>query len=155
MNKKELQNDVIKMIEGMEGNKFLLPDSWSPEIQMASQDILYKTYVGSRGSNRYMNIHTVRGEREVDIHISDNVITAQSSVFGKPITAQEVHDLVSAVYEEKHSFIESAGELVKMRTEIAKKRAEIRNANEELKKLEIVLQDFLKLSKLNKPLGGE
>jgi hypothetical protein len=150
MTKKELQADILKMIESMEGNKFLLPDSWSPEIQMATQDLLYKTYVGTRGSGRYMNIDTNKQGRIVNIRFSGSDITVNTDVFGKPVTAREVHELVSAVYNEKHSFVESAGELVKLRQEITEKRADIRTSNKELKAQEEVLQDYLKLSKKGK-----
>jgi len=130
----------------MEQNTFLLPDSWSDSVQMTKADATYRTYVSSRGGGRYINLeYRGRGEtlnvefRGNDIFVSNQDITKKS------VTAKRLLEIVQSIYEEKHSFIESAEGIRGIREKIAQRKATIHSAKEGIKKLEVELSDLLLL----------
>ncbi len=145
MSKKDVVQEIIGFIERMEGNTYLLPDSWSPEVQMATRDFAYKTYVGTRGSyGRYINIDIADG---IKIDIRKNTVSISNLDISQPYPKLEyIRDIVKAIYEEKHSFADTAEGLAQIRTEITAKKKDIKQAKEELTKLDKQLADYLALA---------
>jgi len=137
--KKELKKEILKFIENMEGNTFLLPESWSEEIQMETEDFAYKTYVGGRGNGRYINIQITNG---VEITFRKNdIFVNNEDVFSKRITPQKVYDIVSAIYKEKHSFKNHSEGERKIRKEITKNKKTIKRIKKETDDLTKRLND--------------
>ena len=148
MNSKEIKQTIIGLISTMESNTFLLPDSWSDDMQMSTRDMSYKTYVGSRGAGRYINIVMSSPELNIEIDIRGEEITLDKmGLFQKRVQPKQVLELIQAIYNEKYSFRESAEGLTKLRKEIAEKRASINRNKSELLVLQKQVEDYLKLNK--------
>ena len=130
------------MIEAMEKNTFLLPDSWTELVQLCDSPLAYKTYVGGRNANRYINIEIYNYEKRFDgrsfaINIrKKNIEVDGDSPFDKRVTAQQVHDIIAQIFKDKHSF-ENHNEGVRVKREkITSLTRQILTAKKEIKKLE-------------------
>ena len=142
----ETQQKIIDLISKMEQNTFLLPDSWMPEqVCMATKDMSYRSYVGNRGSDRYMQFDIKDGENSVTININNSDIRIDQSIFKKNISAGQVLGYFEDIYKEQHSFVENAEGIKKLRNEIRENRKSIKRLQEENKKLEQQIADALKL----------
>ena len=144
MSKKQIKKDLISIIEKMEINTYLLPESWSDEIQMATRDMSYKTYVGKRGIGRYINFVIKSPKLNVDIDFRGDDVRVNTSI-DKPIKVKEMYEAVLAIYEEKHSFIDMAEGVSNLRKQISEKRRNIETAKKEIKILEQQIIDKLQL----------
>lgn len=140
------QQRIIELVSKMEQNTFLLPDGWMSEpVYMATKDMNYKTYVGTRGSSRYMNFVIKEGKNSIDINIRGIDVTVSQSIFKKNISAKQVLGYIEDIYKEQHSFIENAEGIKKLRAEVRQNRESIKRLQEENKKLEQQVADALKL----------
>lgn len=151
MNKKQLHKEIIEMIKGMENNTFLLPDSWTDLVQMASHPFSYKTYVGGRGNNRYINIEVYLSEKKFDgraftINIRKEIVSVDGdNLFGKRLSPVDVHKIIKDIYVEKHSFENhNEGERA-IREKMTSLRKSIKSAKDSLAKLEEQLSDLKKI----------
>ena len=141
------------MIKGMENNTFLLPDSWTDLVQMASRPFSYKTYVGGRGNDRYINIEVYLSEKNFNgrifaINIRKDIVSIDGyNLFGKRLSPVDVHKIIKDIYVEKHSFENhNEGERA-IRTKMTSLRQSIKSAKENLIKLEEQLLDLKNLKK--------
>lgn len=142
MSKQELKDDIIRMVSLMEQNTFLLPDGWSDNIQMASCNAMYRTYVQKRGVNRYMALEYDDEKSKVRLTISrDSVGTTETNLLSKRTTVKEAHRIVSAIYNEMHSFKDGAEGKASIRKEIREKRKKISDLKAEIVALEQRLVD--------------
>lgn len=152
MNSKEIKQTIIGLIRTMEGNTFLLPDSWSDDMQMSTRDMSYKTYVGSRGVGRYINIVVSSPELNIEINVRGAEITLDKiGLFQKRVQPKQVLELIQAIYNEKYSFRESAEGLTKLRKELKEKRDYINRKKSEVVVIQKQIDDYLKLN--NKKVG--
>lgn len=142
MNKKQLKEEALKLIRKMEVNTFLLPDSWTDEIMMSDGSI-YKTYVGNRGSTRYINLEYKEDGVTFTINFrGEKVLIDGNDVFAKPIKPERVYQIVRKVYDEKHSFVENAEGKKSILLALKSQRDAIISAKKKITELEKQLQDF-------------
>jgi hypothetical protein len=139
------QQRIITLIERMEQNTFLLPDGWADTIHMATKDMSYRTYVGTRGIGRYMSFEITDGERKIDISIRNSDVLMSQSVFEKRLTADQVLAYIEAIYTEQHSFIDNAEGIKKLRADIKTNKESIKRLQAENVKLEKQIADALAL----------
>ena len=112
LTKKNKIDKILKLIFKMENNTFLLPDSWSELVLMTTRSANYKTYVGGRGYNRYINIEYVKNDelynpKQEDcysITIRKNAIYLNKRLGENKNEVDIVLDIVESIYKEKYSF---------------------------------------------------
>jgi hypothetical protein len=149
--KKELYQKSMDMIEAMEQNTFLLPESWAEIIQLSDSPLAYKTYVGGRGASRYINIEIYNYEKRFDgksfaINIrKQNIEVDGDSPFGKRVTAQQVHDIIAQIFKDKHSFENHDSGVRTKREKISTLKRQIQTAKRDIAKLEQELSDGNKI----------
>lgn len=147
MNKKEIKEDILRMITQMECNTFLLPDSWSENIQMQHKDYMYRTYVGTRGNSRYINLEKYIGnEKQLSILFRGNKIELSDGDIFKPINIKEIYNFIKEVYDELHSFKNHNEGARRIRKEISSRLQTISNAQNDIKKLKQQLEDLNQLT---------
>ena len=98
---------IEELISKMETNHFLLPDSWSDEVQMVLEDFSYKTYVSaprSYGDKRYINLEIYVDGKITEIDFRGKEIKTQQTIGKKPVSVMDVLYYLEAIYKEKHSF---------------------------------------------------
>lgn len=150
--KKQLYKEIIEMIRAMENNTFLLPDSWSELVQMASQPFSYKTYVGGRGSDRYINIEIYNTGKEYAgsnfaVNLRKDIVSIDGeNVFGKRLRPAQIHGLIKDIYTEKHSFENHHEGERAIRTTIADCLKTISSSRKKIKELEQRLSDLKMLN---------
>lgn len=146
----DLKEKLIRIVEKMEQNTFLLPEGWGERIQMSKKQEAYRTYCGSRGIGRYIcfEYQFENGEQfRVDFRNDD--IRVESLDIFKPISnlKKKVEYIINSIYEEKHSFIENAEGINKIRSEIAQCKKYISENKDKIKTLEKQIKDYLLLKK--------
>ena len=142
MSKQQLKDEMLRMIGDMEANTFLLPDSFTDEIQMASRDAVYKTYVGGRGANRYIQIYYSSDDFKVNIIFTrDKITTGEVDILARKPSIEKVFDVVQAIYKEKHSFDDRANGVAKIRAKIRDTKKKVAEGKELIKKLEQQIVD--------------
>ena len=134
-------------MENMEQNTFLLPESWSETIHMTTKDMSYRSYVGTRGSGRYMHFEVTEGKNKIDILVRGNDIEVSQSIFKKRLSENQIVGYIEDIYKEQHSFIDNAEGIKKLRAELRQNRASIKTLQENNKKLERQIADGLKITK--------
>lgn len=145
MTKRQKIEKILDLLKKMEGNSFLLPDSWSEVVNMVSRSAHFKTYVGGRGFNRYINIEYVdsseiynpKAEDRYSIEVRNDVIYLHKRLGDRKNEIDVVLDIVGAIYTEKMSFDIMA-------TAVATKRKRLIDINVSLKSLK---DEFNKIKK--------
>lgn len=147
MKTKQIKEEIIKMIKSMENNTFLLPESWSDLVQMSSQDYSYRTYVGSRGNGRYINIEKyIDGGKVLSVEIRGNDIYISDHNLFKNIKPIYVYEFIKEVYKEKHSFENHNEGQRKVRKKIADLNKQISQNKKDITKLEQELLDSINIT---------
>lgn len=149
MNKKQYKEETLNLIKRMENNTFLLPDSWSSEITMSSGN-WYKTYVGARGVQRYINIEikNIKDDNKIAITFrGESILLEEEDVFGKRISPENVYNSILEVYKEKHSFVETSEGRKSIIDKIKNLKQSISLQNKEYIKLQKELKDYETLKK--------
>jgi len=116
--KSNCEKRILEIIKSMEGNTFLLPDAWSEKMVMTTKQESYRTYVGTRGEDRYINVeYWFENDEFIAIEFrNEKVLINDHSPF-KPVPKlkEKILYVMEAIYKEKHSFIESAKGVKKIR----------------------------------------
>lgn len=156
MNKKEKQQireDILRMMDNMLSNMFLLPDGWTDEITMLNGDT-YKTYVDDTSrspANRYVHIiynkYHLTGIICYEIVIRrDKITLSDTDIFSELKHKIEiVYDIIKTVYKEKRSFIDNAEGIKSIRTKINSEKSSIVRCEKAIKEYEQQLKDLKKL----------
>jgi len=143
MSKKQEQiKEIISLVERMEVNTFLLPDSWSDNINMQDRDICYRTYVQRRGSHRYMQFDFKGGKYDYSLGIRGDRVILNDYDFLRTISLSKVLDDMSAMYEDVKSFKSLSECLTKLRNELAGKRKNLQETKNDIKKLEEEIPNY-------------
>ena len=140
-----LKKETLALVEKMEQNTFLLPDKFSDYIQMHSKDIVYKTYVGTRGADRYINFTITDQKNVFEIGVRNNDIQISQSIYKKRLTPKKAYEYIHDIYIEKHSFIENAEGIKSLRKELRENRKHIQELKDKNKKLEKQIKDGLSI----------
>lgn len=152
-NKQKIEK-ILKLVEKMEQNTFLLPESWSENMQMNSRSAHYRTYVGGRGDGRYINIeftnnnelYNPKAEDFYSITIRKNNIYLNKRLGEKRNEVEIVLDIVEAIYKEKFSFEIMSKQKFEKRKHQKELRDRIKEMVEEFEKVKSELEDGDKLS---------
>lgn len=145
------KNKILNLIRKMESNTFLLPDSWSEEIQMVSENSTYRTYVGNRGDvNRYINIEYCQDDSIYKIEFRKEDILLEKDIFETVNAVAKVYEIVSRIYKEKHSFKLHDKTMTKKRKLLREKIKSQKTLDNEIKKLKLEIKDGKSLKSKNK-----
>ncbi|MFA6550889.1 MAG: hypothetical protein WCT36_06095 [Candidatus Gracilibacteria bacterium] len=148
LTRKQKIEKILDLIKKMEQNTFLLPDSWSEVLHMVSRSAHYKTYVGARNADRYINIEYTKNEELYNPKINDcySITIRKNDVFLNKIlgdTKNEINtvlDIIEAIYKEKISFELMEKEVTKKRIKMKDLRETIKSATNEFNKLKDELE---------------
>jgi hypothetical protein len=130
---KQALKRIEELISQMEQNHFLLPDSWSSEIQMANHDWSYKTYVSAPrnyGNKRYIVLEIKDLDIKVTFHLGE--IKHDHVLGGKTIKPQDLLFYIEEIYKEKHSFDNHVDGKRKIREEIKILKSKIKRIEENI-----------------------
>jgi len=138
--KKNVEKEIVSLVQKMENNTFLLPDSWSSDIAMSNFDWSYKTYVGTRGCSRYININIITILCTIEISIRSNSVFIQKPMSLK-LSPENVLEYVQEIYNEKHSFKDYSEGKKSIRLKIKNLQQTIKESNDKIIKLKKELED--------------
>lgn len=142
MKKEDYIKEVMRMVKVMNGNHFLLPRTWSETIDIDLKDWSYRTYCADTSSSEslYIHIEIHKDEKQVvNFHFNKSDIIISTSVENN-ITAKDMYDYISTIYNEKHSFSEHNEGLKALRKKIRKQKSIIKSAEKEIDMLEKEVQ---------------
>lgn len=150
LTKKQKIDKIIGLIAKMEQNTFLLPESWSETMNMVSRSAHYRTYVGRRGSDRYINIEYTKNDELYNpkiedcykINIKGNNIIIEKLVGSMKNEVDNILDIVEAIYKEKISFEIMDGEIVKKRLKLKELKQQIIEQTKEFNTIKKCLLDY-------------
>jgi len=141
----------LDLVSKMEQNTFLLPDAFTEVVDMMFEDWSYKTYVGTRGSGRYIIFYIYKDEPSeciYEIVFRDEEIQIKQSILEKSLTANKIYQFVEAIYKEKHSFEMFDDSLKTLRKKLRTKKEQKKNIEKEIKKINQEIIDAKKLIQL-------
>ena len=138
--KKNVEKEIVSLVQKMENNTFLLPDSWSSDVAMSNFDWSYKTYVGGRGCLRYINVNIITMLCTIEISIRSNSVFIQKPMSLK-LSPENVLEYVQEIYNEKHSFKEYSEGKKSIRLKIKNLQHIIKESNDKIIKLKKELED--------------
>lgn len=133
--KQEQIKEIISLVEKMEVNTFLLPESWSETVNMQDKDISYRTYVQRRGSDRYMQFEFKGGKHDYSLNIRGDRVILDDYDFVRTVPLSRVLEDMKALYEDVKSFKSFSEGLTKLRNELARERTNLRGAKKKIEKL--------------------
>lgn len=135
---------ALDYIKKMEKNTYLLPNSWSKELSLDEEEFTYKTYVGVRGKERYINICVyIDGEQEFQVDFRRDSVKLSDVSLYSPVSPDRVDSVIKAIYKEKMSFEDYDDGIKSMRKEIAEKKRTIRRLNKDINTLNQSIKDAL------------
>lgn len=140
-NKKEtIESKIISLVKKMEHNTFLLPDSWSSEIQMSNFDWKYKTYVGTRGNSRYIVFEVIFPKGKYSFLIRGEIVEITKPISIK-VSDKKLFEYIQEIYNEVHSFENHSKGVRNIRLKISENLKKIEGLREDTEKLRVRLID--------------
>jgi len=150
MTSKQKLGRIEELISKMETNHFLLPDSWSNEVQMVLEDFSYKTYVSaprSYGDKRYINLEIyVDGKIKTKIDFRGKEIQTLQTIGKKSVSVTDILYYLEAIYKEKHSFENHDQGIRKLKADLKRVRGYVKSYKEDEESILSQIRDAKKLA---------